>query len=84
MGVTNRNEVNDEIKIIINFENACYYSVQKLISPQSTSQTAVDKDIQKNNFAMFCMGVKCWSLTLGEKHKLQGSENNVIIKNTWI
>jgi hypothetical protein len=37
--LTNKNDIHDEIKSILNSENACYYSVQNLLSSFLTSKT---------------------------------------------
>jgi hypothetical protein len=57
--VTNRNLIQEEIKRRLNSGNACYYSVQNLLSSRLLS-----KNLKKN-------GCETWSLTLREEHRLR-------------
>jgi hypothetical protein len=53
--VTNRNTIHEEIKSRLKSGNACYHSVQNLLSSRFQSK---NWGIQNYNFTCFCMDVK--------------------------
>ncbi|KAJ4435721.1 hypothetical protein ANN_18337 [Periplaneta americana] len=66
--VTNINDNREEIKHRINMENACYYSVEKLLS-----SSLLSKNLKVRIY-------KTWTLTLREEHRLRVFENKVLRK----
>ncbi|PSN39681.1 hypothetical protein C0J52_14417 [Blattella germanica] len=66
--ITNRNEIQEEIKHRLNFGNACYYALQRLLSSQLLS---------KNIKLKIC---EIWTLTLREERRLRVFENKVLRK----
>jgi hypothetical protein len=51
MTLTNQNDIHDEIKNRFNLRNACYYSVQNLLSSHLIPKKPKDLNIQNCNFA---------------------------------
>ena len=47
----NQNSIQEEIKIRLKLRNACYYSVQNLLSSSCAIQKSKDQDIQNYNFS---------------------------------
>jgi len=56
--LTNQNSVAEEIKSRLRSENACYYSVQNLLSSRLLSKNLKIKIHRTINLPVFCMGVK--------------------------
>jgi hypothetical protein len=54
MTLTNQNDIHDEIKIRLNSGNACYYSVQNLLSSHLISKNLKIK-IYKTNFTSYAI-----------------------------
>jgi hypothetical protein len=63
--LTNQNDIHDQIKSRLNSGNACYYSVQNLLSSRLTTKNLM-------------YGCETWSLTLREKHRLKVYEHRVL------
>jgi hypothetical protein len=76
--LTNQNDILDEIKIRLNSGNACYYSVQNLLSSHLISRNLKIKIYKTVIFPVVLYGCKTWSLTLREEHRLRGFENRVL------
>jgi hypothetical protein len=75
--VTNENLIQAEIKRRLNSDNACYHSVQKLLSSLIVSKK-VKIRIHKTIIlpaVLYWSGT--WSLTLREEHRLRVFENRV-------
>jgi hypothetical protein len=66
--ITNQNLIQEEIKRRLNLGNACYHSVQNLLSLEFT----------KLILPLVLYGCKTWSLTLKEEHRLRVFENRVL------
>jgi hypothetical protein len=49
--LTNQNDIHDEMTSRLNSGNACYYSVQNLLSSRLISKNPKDQNIQNCNFA---------------------------------
>jgi len=64
--LTNQNFIQEEIKSILKSGNACYHSVQNLLS-----SSLLSKNLK------FCMGVKMVS-RMREEHRLKVFENRVL------
>jgi hypothetical protein len=80
MTLTNQNDFHDEIKSRLNLGNACYYSVQNLLSSRLISKN-LKTEIYKTVILPFVLyGCEIWSFTLREKHRLRVSENRVLRK----
>jgi hypothetical protein len=70
--LTNQNDIHDEIKIRFNSGNACYYSVQNLLSSRPISYIVLYIKIHKINILLVVLyGCETWSLTLKEEHRLR-------------
>jgi hypothetical protein len=75
--VTDQNLILEEIKRRLNSGNACYHSVQKLLSSRLLSKTKIR--IYKTIILPLCLyGCETWSATLREKHRLRVLENRVL------
>jgi hypothetical protein len=73
MWLVNQNDIHDKIKSRLNSGNACYYSVQNLISKNLKIK------MYKTVILLFVLyGCETWSLTLREEHRLGVSENRVL------
>jgi hypothetical protein len=67
----------EEIKSRLNSGNACYHSVQSLLSSHLLSRNVKVK-IYKNIILPLLYGCETWSLTLREDHRLRVFENRVL------
>jgi hypothetical protein len=56
--LTDQNCIHEEIESRLNSENACYYSVQSLLSSQLLSRNVMVKIYKTINLPFVCMGVK--------------------------
>jgi hypothetical protein len=80
MTPTNQNDICDEIKSRLNSGNACYYSVQNLLSSLIMSKNLKMKIYKTVILPVVLYGCETWSLTLGEEHRLRVFENRVLSK----
>jgi hypothetical protein len=71
MTLTNQNDIRDEIKSRLNYANACYYSVQNLLSSRLISKNLKIKMYETVILAVVLYGCEIRSLTLGEEHRLR-------------
>jgi hypothetical protein len=78
--VANQNLTQEEIKRRLNSGNACYHSVQNLMSSRLLS-----KYVKIKIYKTMCIispdvlyGCETWSLTLREEHRLRVFENRVL------
>jgi hypothetical protein len=78
--LTNQNDIHDEIKSRLNLGNACYYSVQNLLSSRLISKNLKIKIYKTVILPVVLYGYETWSLTLGEDHRLRVFENRVLRK----
>jgi hypothetical protein len=80
LGTTLRNKrcMHEEIKSTPNFLNACYHSVQRLLSFRLRSRNVKVKIYRTTILQVFLNGCKIWSLKLREEHRLRVSENRVL------
>jgi hypothetical protein len=69
--VTNQNLVHEEIKRRLNSGNACYHSVQNLLSSLLLSKNIKMRICNTIIFPVALNGCETWSLTLREKHRLR-------------
>ena len=82
LGVTvrNTNDISEEIKCRINMGNACYYSLEKILSSCLLSKKLKVKTCKTIILPVVLNGCGTWSLTLREEHRLGAFENKVLRK----
>jgi hypothetical protein len=76
--VTNQNLIQEEIKRRLNSGNACYHSVQSLLSSRLLSKNLKIRIYKMIILPVVLYGCETWSLTLREEHKLREFENRVL------
>jgi hypothetical protein len=76
--VTNKNLIQEEIKRRLNSGNACYRSVQSLLSCRLLSKDLKIRIFKKIILFVVLYGCETWSLTLREEHRLRVFENMVL------
>ncbi|KAJ4439144.1 hypothetical protein ANN_15101 [Periplaneta americana] len=78
--VTNINDTREEIKRRINMGNACYYSVEKLLSSSLLSKKLKVRIYKTVILPVVLYGCETWTLTLREEQRLKVFENKVLRK----
>jgi hypothetical protein len=78
MTLTNQNDILDEVKSRLNSGNACYYSVQNLLSSCLISKNLKIKIYKTVILPVVLYGCETWSLSLREEHRLRVFENRVL------
>ncbi|KAJ4441578.1 hypothetical protein ANN_11434 [Periplaneta americana] len=73
--VTNINDTREEIKRRINMGNACYYSVEKLLSSSLLSKNLKVRIYKTVVLPVVLYGCETWTLTLREEQSLRVFEN---------
>src|SRR5215469_9468837 len=68
--LTNQNSIQEEIKSRLKLENACYYSVQNLLSASLLSKTLKIKIYRTIILPGVLYGCETWSLTMREERRL--------------
>jgi hypothetical protein len=76
--VTNQNLIQEEIKRRLNSDNACYRSVQSLLSSRLLSKNVKIRIYKTMILPVVLYGCETWSLTLREEHRLRVFENRVL------
>jgi hypothetical protein len=76
--LTDQNCMKEEIKSRLNSGNACYHSVQSLLSSRLLSRNVKVKIYKTIILPVVLYGYATWSLTLREEHRLRVSENRVL------
>jgi len=76
--LTNQNSIAEEIKGKLRSGNACYHSVQKLLSSRLLSKTLKIRIYRSIILPVVLYGCEAWSLTLREERKLRVFENMVL------
>jgi hypothetical protein len=76
--LTDQNCVQEEIKSRLNSGNACYHSVQSLLSSHLLSRNVKVKTCKTTILPVILHGCETLSLTLREEHRLSVSENRVL------
>jgi hypothetical protein len=76
--VTNRNLIQEEIKSTLNSGNACYHSVQKLLSSRLLSKNRRIKIYKTIILPVVLYGREISSLALREERKLRDFENKLL------
>jgi hypothetical protein len=64
--ITNQNLIQEEIKIRLNSSNACYHSIQKLLSSRLLSKNVKIRMYKIISLPVVLYGCETWSLTLRE------------------
>jgi hypothetical protein len=78
MTVTNQNLIQEEIKRRLSSGNACYHSVQSLLSSRLLSKNVKMRIYKTIILPVILYGCETWSLTLREEHRLRVFENKVL------
>jgi hypothetical protein len=76
--LTDQNCMYEEIKSRLNSGNACYHTVQSLLSSHLLSRNVKVKIYKTIILPVVLYGCETWSLTLWEEHKLRVFENRVL------
>ena len=76
--LTNQNSIQEEIKSRLKSGNACYHSVQNLLSSRLLSKNLKIKIYRTIILPVVLYGCETWSLTLKEERKLRVFENMVL------
>ena len=76
--LTNQNLIQKEIKSRLKLGNACYCSVQNLLSSSLLSKNIKIKIYRTTILPVVLYGCETWSLTLREEHRLTVFENRVL------
>jgi hypothetical protein len=82
MTVINQNFIQEEIKRRLNSGNACYHSVQNLLSSCLLSKNVKTGIYETITLPVVLYGCESWSLTLREEHRLKVSKNRVL-RSIW-
>jgi hypothetical protein len=77
-GITNQNLIQEEINMRLNSENACYHSVQNILSSRLLSKNIKIRIYKTIILPVVLYGCETWSLTLREEHRLRVFENKVL------
>jgi hypothetical protein len=75
---TDQNCVHEEIKSRLNSGNACYHSVQSLLSSHLLSRNVKVKIYKTIFLPVVLYGCGTWSLIIREEHRLRVLENRVL------
>jgi hypothetical protein len=76
--ITKQNLIHEEIKRKLNSANACYHSVQNLLSSLLLSKKIKIRIYKIIILTVVLYGCETWSLTLREEHRLRVFENRVL------
>jgi hypothetical protein len=80
LGTTGRNQnlIQEEIKTRLNSGNACYHSVQNLLSSRLLLRNVKIRIYKTIILPVVLYACETWSLTLKEEHRLRVFENRVL------
>jgi len=76
--LTNQDSVQEEIKSRLKSGNACYYSVQNILSSSLLSKNLKIRIYRTIILPVVLYGCETWSLTLREKLRMRVFENRVL------
>jgi len=76
--LTDKNSIHVEIKSRLKLGNACYHSVQNLLSSSLLSKNVKIKIYRTIILPVVSYGCETWSLTLREERRLRMFENRVL------
>jgi hypothetical protein len=77
---TNQNSIQVEIKSRLKLGNACYYSVQNLLSSRLLSKNLKIRIYRIIILPVVLYECEAWSLTLREQRRLKVFENRVLMR----
>jgi hypothetical protein len=75
---TDQNCMHEEIKSRLNSVNACYHSVQSLMSSRLLSRNEKVKIYTNISLPVVLYGCETWAFTLREEHRMKAFENRVL------
>jgi hypothetical protein len=78
--LTDQNCMQEEIKRRLNSGNACYHSVQSLLSSRLLSSNVKVKIYKTIILPVVLYGCGTWSVTLREEHRLRVFENRGLMR----
>jgi hypothetical protein len=76
--ITNENLIQEEVKRRLNSGNACYHSVQNLLSSRLLSKNIRVRIYKSIILPVVLYGCETWSLTLREEQRLRVFGNRVL------
>jgi len=76
--LTNQNSIQEKIKSRLKLGNACFYSVQNLLSSRLLSKNLKSKIYRTIILPVALYGCETWSLTLRDERRLRVFENRVL------
>jgi len=76
--LTNQNSIQEEVKSRLNSGNACYHSVQNLLSSSFPSQNINITIYRTIILPVDLYGCETWSLTLRDERRLKVFENRML------
>ena len=76
--LTDQNSIQEEIKSRLNLGNACYYSVQNLLSSRLLPKNLKIKIYRTIILPVVLYGCETWSLTLREERRMRVFENRLL------
>jgi hypothetical protein len=76
--LTDQNCIHEDIKSRLNSGNACYHSVQSLLSSRLLSSNVKVKIYKTIILPVVLYGCEIWSITLREEYRLRVFENRVL------
>jgi hypothetical protein len=76
--LTDQNSIQEEIKNRLNLRNACYHSVQSILSSRLLSKNINLKIYRTIILSVVLYACETWSLTLREERRLRMFENRVL------
>ena len=76
--LTNQNSIQEEIKSRLKSVNACYHSVQNILSSSLLSKNLKIKIYRTIILPVVLYGCQTWSLILREENRLRVFENRVL------
>jgi hypothetical protein len=76
--LTNKNLIDEEIRRILDSGNACYHSVQNLLSSRLLSKNSKIRIYKTIIFPLVLYGCETWSLALREEHRRRVFGNRVL------
>jgi len=80
--LTNQNSIQEEIKSRLKPGNACYHSMQNILSSSLISKNLRTEICRTIIWLLLC-GCENWSLTLGEEYRLRVFENRMLRRIFW-
>jgi len=78
MTLTNQNSIQEKIKSRLKSANACYHSVQNILSSGLLFKTLKIKIYKTIILPAILYGCETWSLTLREERRVRVLENRVL------